>query len=441
MTSTHSTIGSVPESFVEKVRAEIEKAANPQKSIFRNLGVLLLTLFLFVSLGLFSLSLSGLIVLVVVLFVHEAGHLIGMKLLGYRDVQMFFIPFLGAAVSGTESNPSSNRKAIVALLGPIPGVLIGIICGILYLKTKQDIFAVSASTFLFINGLNLLPFHPLDGGRFFDYLLFSRNPKIEITFKVITCILLGYLAYLLKAPIIGLFTVFVFLSLKATFLSSTTAHHLKKNINLEELSQKDMPDPHFQNVISQLRKKLTFRNDNARFIAKYIQDIWNRVRNKPATTGATLGLVSIYLPFLIIGVFSPFIFATAQMVKDTKTEIVDKVGENGEYIQAEIRYYRDKKIAEIHISKDGLYNGLQTEWHLQNGFKSKEGTWKDGFWHGEWKSWDQEGKLESIVEYENGKAVRYVSMKSGQPVEIPKEQWPYALRNVSNSVPQGPRKQ
>jgi hypothetical protein len=40
MTSTHSTIGSVPESFVKKVRAEIDKAANPQKSIFKNLGVL-----------------------------------------------------------------------------------------------------------------------------------------------------------------------------------------------------------------------------------------------------------------------------------------------------------------------------------------------------------------------------------------------------------------
>jgi len=50
-----------------------------------------------------------------------------MKLFGYRDVQMFFIPMLGAAVSGVESNPSSVRKAIVSLLGPLPGIIIGII--------------------------------------------------------------------------------------------------------------------------------------------------------------------------------------------------------------------------------------------------------------------------------------------------------------------------
>jgi hypothetical protein len=164
------------------------------------------------------------------------------------------------------------------------------------------------------------------------------------------------------------------------------------------------------------------------------------VRTKPATIGSTVGLIAIYLPFLIIGILSPFILATAQMVKETKTEIVNKLGENGENIQTEIRYFRGKKIAEISINNDGLYHGLQTEWHLQTEHKSKEGTWKDGFWHGEWKSWGQEGKLESIVEYQNGIAVRYTVMKSGQPVEIPKEQWPNAMRTVSNSGPEGPRK-
>ena len=440
MTSTHPSIGNIPEPFAKKVRTEIEKLSNPKKSIFKNLGLLLLTLFLFFSLGLFSSSIYGIIVIVIVVFVHEAGHLIGMKLFGYRDVQMFFIPFLGAAVSGTDINPSSNRKAIVALLGPVPGILIGVVCALLYIKFKHDIYAVSASTFLFINGLNLLPFHPLDGGRFFDYLLFSRNPKIEITFKIFTCFLLGYLAFLLKAPMIGLFTVFVLLSLRATFLSSKTAQQLKNEISIEELSQEDMPDPHFENVISYLRKKLTFRNDNAKYIAKYILEIWNRVRTKPATTGAALGLIAIYLPFLIIGLLSPLIFATAQIFIETRTEIVNNLGENGEYIQTEIRYYRDKKVSEIPINKEDLYHGLQTEWHLQSGHKSKEGTWKDGFWHGEWQSWDQDGKLKTIVEYENGKAVRYINMESGQPVEIPKEQWPYGISNISNSVPEGPRK-
>jgi len=139
-----------------------------------------------------------------VIFIHEAGHFVGMWVFHYRDVQMFFIPFFGAAVSGVESDPSSVRKAVVSLLGPIPGIVLGIICAIIFFQTKADVFAAGASGFLFINGFNLLPFHPLDGGRFFDYLLFSRNPKIEIIFKVVTGLLLGGLAFVLKDALLGL---------------------------------------------------------------------------------------------------------------------------------------------------------------------------------------------------------------------------------------------
>src|SRR5688572_24768456 len=37
-------------------------------------------------------SLSDLAVLVAVLLFHEAGHLIGMKLFGFSDLRMFFLP-------------------------------------------------------------------------------------------------------------------------------------------------------------------------------------------------------------------------------------------------------------------------------------------------------------------------------------------------------------
>lgn len=35
-----------------------------------------------------------------VLLFHELGHYVAMRLFGYRDVRMFFVPFFGAAVSG-----------------------------------------------------------------------------------------------------------------------------------------------------------------------------------------------------------------------------------------------------------------------------------------------------------------------------------------------------
>ena len=39
-----------------------------------------------------------------VLFFHEAGHWVAMRLCNYRNLRMFFIPFFGAAVTGQNWN-------------------------------------------------------------------------------------------------------------------------------------------------------------------------------------------------------------------------------------------------------------------------------------------------------------------------------------------------
>ena len=41
-------------------------------------------------------------ILVGVVLLHELGHYAGMRLFGYRDVRIFFIPFFGAAASGVK---------------------------------------------------------------------------------------------------------------------------------------------------------------------------------------------------------------------------------------------------------------------------------------------------------------------------------------------------
>jgi hypothetical protein len=192
-------------------------------------------------------------------------------------------------------------------------------------------------------------------------------------------------------------------------------------------------------LISQLRKKLTIHSDNEKLVAKYIINIWQRVTNKPATIGATFGLISIYVPFLIIGVVSPFAFEAVKIYGETNTEIVQNLNTDGEYVQTEIRTYHGKKIFEAPINKDGLYHGISTSWHLQSIHKSKEGEWKDGYWHGEWKFYDKEGKVESIVEYEMGQAVNYKVMESGILKKLPKDKWPFAMEKITQSTPEGPK--
>ena len=72
----------------------------------------------------------GLLILVSVLLFHEAGHFAGMRFFGYRDVRMFLIPFFGAAVSGKRGDVAASKEAIVPVLGPLPGILIGFAIGI-----------------------------------------------------------------------------------------------------------------------------------------------------------------------------------------------------------------------------------------------------------------------------------------------------------------------
>lgn len=70
----------------------------------------------------------NLLLILLVLLIHESGHWLGMKIFKYKDIQMFFIPEFGAAVSGTESTPCAKQKAIVSLMGPVLGIIIGIGC-------------------------------------------------------------------------------------------------------------------------------------------------------------------------------------------------------------------------------------------------------------------------------------------------------------------------
>jgi len=106
----------------------------PRHSWVSQLGVLGISLVLFVSLGLLQWSVAEIAVLLAVLLVHETGHYLTMLAFGYRDIRMFFIPLFGAAVSGSGANAPGYQRTLVALAGPVPGILLGLVlafgCGV-----------------------------------------------------------------------------------------------------------------------------------------------------------------------------------------------------------------------------------------------------------------------------------------------------------------------
>lgn len=140
----------------------------------------------------------GVAVVVGVLAFHEAGHFAAMKLFGYENMKVFFVPFLGAAVAGRARRPGGWRAGVVSLAGPVPGVLLG--AGLVAAAPDVPLARLVAAVLLTINGLNLLPFLPLDGGRVLGATLFSRHRLLEFAGTVVGMIGIVAVPDLLPGP-------------------------------------------------------------------------------------------------------------------------------------------------------------------------------------------------------------------------------------------------
>ena len=103
--------------------------------------------------------------LIVLLFVHEMGHVIEARRQGLPVSAPMFIPFLGALITLKEMPHDAWREARIGIAGPLLG---SAGAAVIYLAAvAYDSQHLKALAFLgfFINLFNLLPVSPLDGGR------------------------------------------------------------------------------------------------------------------------------------------------------------------------------------------------------------------------------------------------------------------------------------
>jgi Zn-dependent protease len=102
---------------------------------------------------------------VVLLLVHELGHVIQLRREGISASAPMFIPFLGAVISARSLGDNALAEARVGLAGPILGSIGAAACVVLWSVTGSEIFRALAFIGFFLNLFNLLPVVPLDGGR------------------------------------------------------------------------------------------------------------------------------------------------------------------------------------------------------------------------------------------------------------------------------------
>ena len=102
---------------------------------------------------------------VVLLFLHEIGHVIQLRREGIKASAPMFIPFLGAVITAKSLGRNALAEARVGLAGPILGSLAAAAVWVLAELTGSSLLLALAYVGFLLNLFNLLPVVPLDGGR------------------------------------------------------------------------------------------------------------------------------------------------------------------------------------------------------------------------------------------------------------------------------------
>jgi Zn-dependent protease len=119
------------------------------------------------SIGVYAMQWGWMFALgfVLLIFVHECGHLIVARAFGLKVGAPVFIPFMGALIALKDAPKDAWMEAWVGIGGPLLGTAGAAVCEILFGLTGNPLFRGLAYSGFFLNLFNLAPIGFLDGGR------------------------------------------------------------------------------------------------------------------------------------------------------------------------------------------------------------------------------------------------------------------------------------
>lgn len=151
---------------------------------------------------------------------HEYSHILAARFMGLKTKGFTLIPFIGGISFVADRYRSYKEQAFVAIMGPIGGGLLGVVCAIVYSFTGWNFFGVSAYAMIIMNGFNLLPLSPiLDGGQLLTAVSMSFNRTLGMYL---------YLGITIVGSVI-LFFMNPFIALVLTFFGALSSLALYKN--------------------------------------------------------------------------------------------------------------------------------------------------------------------------------------------------------------------
>lgn len=262
-------------------------------------------------------NLKWLAILTSVILLHEAGHFIAMKGFGYKDVRLFFIPFLGAFVSGEPKIVSQRQRIVTLLAGPLPGMLAGLLFFIFFLQNQQPVYYQLSFALIMLNAFNLLPVTPLDGGQLLENLFFRSAGKIQLVFLIAAAVLLFCLAVYLRSY----FIVIIVWLIVIRYRQVDTVHKLRnalKNDNLDyNKNYNDLSDEEYMAIrrlmIKHVKKLRQYdpeiaSSDEEDIVAYFnkilIPPIQNKINMREKIVIIVVWIVLLLIPFMVYNNYS-----------------------------------------------------------------------------------------------------------------------------------------
>jgi stage IV sporulation protein FB len=298
--------------FPKKPEEEVES-----NSIYKSF--ISMAIFVLLFYVIFKWNILYILVLAGVVLIHEAGHFLAMKVFKYKDLNIFFIPLVGAFASGSKNIISQKQNVIVLLAGPVPGVIAGLILYYFGLRDQSEFLIRTSNIFIFLNLFNLLPIMPLDGGKLIKCMFFESNLLINNIFLFISIAILTYIAINSQSYFLLIVPFFLVMQLNnQSQLTKIRVQLIKKGIDLdksfEELSDEEywlirdeiaLKNKYFSTIIS---PKKYFITSSENKIIKHVKLI---IQKRPIKdirlTGKILitlfWLMTFLTPIIIIAIY------------------------------------------------------------------------------------------------------------------------------------------
>lgn len=275
---------------------------------------------LFVASFMQVFALHTLAILTAALILHEGGHLLAMKIFGYRDTSVLFIPFFGAVATARREDATLTQKFWILLAGPLPGLIMGLGLGIATRDGNYPLWVKEVSWILIsLNLFNLLPVYPLDGGKMADLLIFSPFPYLGVLFKVLCAATLTLVG--LNNPMLLFIAVAIALSIPNSFRAAKANQEIRKELRQNPPLDRDS----LINSIFSKMKELGY--GKLPFSKRYLlaKDLIYRHHESRAKWTTKLLLVIVYCASLFGGIIgtleaiTPNGAKTAYLLKDRHT--------------------------------------------------------------------------------------------------------------------------